>query len=180
MNFDSFTTFCTSLEEVTEEFPFGPETLVYKVRGKIFAITSIEDFKGVSLKCDPELAIELREHYPGVTPGYHLNKKHWNSVRLDQSIPDKLIREWIQHSYELVKSKAPLKKTAVKKKAMPAGKKTALKSAKKSTGSSRTSSNKGAQATTSKNNEGEKKTSKPLPKSPSRKGSVKKSSGVKR
>ena len=119
MDIESYRNFCLSLPSVTEEFPFGPDTLVYKVRGKVFAIAGIEDFRSVSLKCDPELAIELREHYTGVTPGYHLNKKHWNSVRLDQSIPDKLVREWIQHSYDLVKAKAPLKKKNPAKKTKP-------------------------------------------------------------
>jgi predicted DNA-binding protein (MmcQ/YjbR family) len=115
MNVESFISYCSSLEGITEEFPFGPQTLVYKVNGKIFAIAGLEEFSRISLKCDPELAIELRERYPGVIPGYHLNKKHWNTVLMDHSIPDKLIREWIYHSYELVKGKPAKKKAAAKK-----------------------------------------------------------------
>ena len=89
---------------VTEEFPFDDSTLVYKVMGKIFALTNVEVFKGINLKCDPERAVELREEYPAVQPGYHMNKKHWNTIAMDGSVGDRLIKSWIDHSYELVVS----------------------------------------------------------------------------
>ncbi len=110
MNIEYFRSFCLSLEDVTEEFPFGPDTLVYKVRGKVFALTGIESFESINLKCDPEQVMDLRERYPAVLPGYHMNKKHWNTVLMDNSIPDKLIKEWILHSYEQVIKQMPKKK----------------------------------------------------------------------
>jgi len=87
---------------VEEGMPFGNETLVFKVMGKLFALTNIETFASVNLKCDPEKAVELREQYPSVIPGYHMNKKHWNTVLMDGTISDKLIKEWTKESYELV------------------------------------------------------------------------------
>lgn len=94
---------CLSLPHAQETTPFGPDTLVYKVAGKVFAITSPDAFPPfINLKCDPDRAIELREQHAGITPGYHMNKKHWNSVRLDGSVPSKLIRQLIDHSYELI------------------------------------------------------------------------------
>ena len=117
MDIESFRNFCLSLENTTEEFPFGPETLVFKVAGKIFALTHVDEFTRVNLKCDPELVTELRERYPAVLPGYHMNKKHWNSIMMDHSIPDSLLKEWIRHSYEQVLAKLPKsKKPAGKKK----------------------------------------------------------------
>jgi predicted DNA-binding protein (MmcQ/YjbR family) len=91
-----------ALPEVREEQPFGPDALVYKVRGKMFAIVSPEVPPSVSLKCNPVLATMLRETYPAVTPGYHLNKQHWNTVLMDGSVPEGEVSEWISHSYELV------------------------------------------------------------------------------
>jgi predicted DNA-binding protein (MmcQ/YjbR family) len=88
--------------EAKEELPFGPDTLVYKVRGKIFALVAPESPPSVSLKCNPILATMLRDTYPAVTPGYHLNKQHWNTVIVDGSVPESELREWIAHSYELV------------------------------------------------------------------------------
>ena len=86
-----------------ETLPFGPDTLVYKVGGKMFTLTSPDDFpSSVNLKCDPERALALRDQYPAITPGYHMNKRHWNTLILDGSVPGKLIRELIDHSYELV------------------------------------------------------------------------------
>ena len=93
--------FCLSLKSVTESFPFDDDALVFKVMGKMFALTSLED-RTLSLKCDPEKAIVLREQYPSVTPGYHMSKKLWNTIQLDGSISDTLIREWIVDSYGLV------------------------------------------------------------------------------
>jgi predicted DNA-binding protein (MmcQ/YjbR family) len=104
MDIESFRQFCLSFPEVTEEFPFGPDTLVYKVRGKMFALTDLEQFESINLKCDPEEAIELRERYPAVKPGYHMNKKHWNTVQIDHSVTDAVLKKWIKDSYELVLS----------------------------------------------------------------------------
>lgn len=115
MNLESFRLYCLNKEKVSEEFPFGEDTLVFKVKGKIFAITDIEAFAGINLKCDPEKAIELREQYDAVQPGYHMNKKHWNTVVMDGSLSDKLVNELIDHSYELVAGKASGNKRVKKK-----------------------------------------------------------------
>lgn len=104
MNLEYFRTYCLSKKGVTEELPFGPDTLVYKVMGKVFALTGIDNFTSVNLKSDPEIAIELRERFDAVQPGYHMNKKHWNTVLIDGSVPDNLLKTWIDHSYELVAS----------------------------------------------------------------------------
>jgi len=94
---------CLSKPGAEESTPFGPDTLVYKVGGKIFAITSPDDFPPrVNLKCDPERAIELRDRYESILPGYHMNKRHWNTVILDGSVPSALVRELVDHSYQLV------------------------------------------------------------------------------
>ncbi len=102
MNIEEIRLFCLSLKGTTEDLPFDESTLVFKVRNKIFALTSLDKPFSLNLKCDPEKAIELRERYDAVLPGYHMNKKHWNTVNLDGSISDDLIREWIIHSYNLV------------------------------------------------------------------------------
>jgi predicted DNA-binding protein (MmcQ/YjbR family) len=91
-----------NMKGVTEEFPFDKNTLVFKVMGKMFALADLELFTSINLKCDPEIGAELREQYPAVQPGYHMNKKHWNTVIMDGSVPDKLIRGWITDSYDLV------------------------------------------------------------------------------
>jgi predicted DNA-binding protein (MmcQ/YjbR family) len=109
MNIEQFQEYCISLPGVTEEFPFGEEILVYKVKGKIFALTNIDDFQSVNLKCDPENAVELRERYDGVKPGYHMNKKHWNTVEVHSNIPNKLLLQWIRDSYDLVVKSLPKK-----------------------------------------------------------------------
>jgi predicted DNA-binding protein (MmcQ/YjbR family) len=105
MNIESLREYCISKKSVTESFPFDEETLVFKASGKIFALVSLEGDLNVNLKCNPALAIELRERYPSVIPGYHMNKKHWNTVIVDGSIPDKEIFSWIDHSYDLVMKK---------------------------------------------------------------------------
>lgn len=105
MNIESLRDYCISKRSVSESFPFDDETLVFKVSGKIFALINLEGEMMINLKCDPALALELRERYPAVMPGYHMNKIHWNTVRLDGSIPDKEIFLWIDHSYELVLKK---------------------------------------------------------------------------
>lgn len=103
MNIEIIREHCVSKEGTEECFPFGDDTLVYKVRGKIFALINLTGDLTVNLKCNPSLALELREKYPAVTPGYHMNKKHWNTIAADGSIPDKEILKWINHSYDLVK-----------------------------------------------------------------------------
>ena len=94
---------CLAFPETEESFPFGEQTLVFKVAGKIFALLALDALPPyVNLKCDPEHAIELRERHGGITPGYHMNKRHWNSVRLDRSVPSPLVRELVSESYRLV------------------------------------------------------------------------------
>lgn len=101
---------CLSKPGAEETTPFGPDTLVYKVKGKVFALTTPDEFPArVNLKCDPERAVVLREEYESVIPGYHMNKKHWNTLILDGSLPSKLVRELIDHSYGLVASGAKKK-----------------------------------------------------------------------
>ena len=102
MDISAFRTYCLNKKGVTEEFPFGPDTLVFKVLGKMFALTGIDTFASINLKCDPEKALELREQYPAVRPGYHMSKKHWNTITMDGSIQDKLICQWVDDSYNLV------------------------------------------------------------------------------
>ncbi|GAB1404019.1 putative protein YjbR [anaerobic digester metagenome] len=103
MNIEELRDFCLSLHGTSEDFPFDATTLVFKVGGKIFCLTDLEGPLQVNLKCDPEKAIGLREHYPSVKPGYHMNKKHWNTVEIDGSVNDELLRSWIMDSYELVR-----------------------------------------------------------------------------
>lgn len=93
--------FCLTFKGVTESFPFDEDTLVFKVMGRIFALLSLED-QTLNLKCDPEKAIALRETYDVVTPGYHMNKKHWNTIQLTGQVAERLIREWIGDSYRIV------------------------------------------------------------------------------
>ncbi|WP_186757476.1 MmcQ/YjbR family DNA-binding protein [Echinicola salinicaeni] len=104
-----FRDYCLAKSGVTEDTPFGPETLCFKVGGKIFAITDIALFESVNLKCDPERAVELREHYSGIIPGYHMNKKHWNTVSSKGDVPDRLILELVDHSYNLIFKGLPKK-----------------------------------------------------------------------
>ena len=107
MNLENFRAYCLQKAGVTEELPFDDQTLVFKVLGKMFALTDIPLFKSVNLKCAPEKAIQLRETYASVTPGYHMNKKHWNTVQMDGSIVDNVIYQWIDDSYQLVVNKLP-------------------------------------------------------------------------
>lgn len=95
--------FCLSLSGSEEAFPFGPETSVFKVAGKMFAVSQLTRSPlSVSLKCEPELAEQLRAAYPAVSPGYHLNKRHWNTIVLDGSMPEQTIKDMIEDSYDLV------------------------------------------------------------------------------
>lgn len=103
MDIESFRIYCLSKAETTESFPFDESTLVFKVAGKMFALTGLDrpEFK-VNLKCDPERAVELREEYEEVQPGYHMSKKHWNTVDFEGGLHRDLLKELIDHSYELV------------------------------------------------------------------------------
>ncbi len=112
MDLEQFRNYCLSLPAVTEEFPFDENTLVFKVAGKMFALTNIDFFESINLKCDPEIAIELRERYAAVLPGYHMNKLHWNTVLMDGTITNKQVQEWTKHSYDLVVASLPKKTKA--------------------------------------------------------------------
>lgn len=94
---------------VTEGLPFGPEVLVFKVMGKMFALCDITHFKSFNAKCDPDRAIELREQYSGIIPGYHMNKQHWNTILCDGSVPDELMYELLDESYKLIAASLPKK-----------------------------------------------------------------------
>lgn len=109
MHLDEILHFCLQLPAAEETFPFDNKTLVFKVMGKMFALVDVEDPDGINLKCDPERAIELRERYDGIHAGYHMSKKHWNTVDLRGSVDDNMIRELILHSYELVVKGLPKK-----------------------------------------------------------------------
>jgi predicted DNA-binding protein (MmcQ/YjbR family) len=109
MDIETFRDYCLAKKGVTEGFPFDQETLVFKVMGKMFALTDVDTFPSINLKCDPEKAIELRERYPAVQPGYHMSKAHWNTVIMDGSVPDKLLFEWTDHSYNLIFASLPKK-----------------------------------------------------------------------
>jgi predicted DNA-binding protein (MmcQ/YjbR family) len=97
--------YCISKKGSSESFPFGDDTLVFKAKDKIFALVNLDGDLSLNLKCDPALALELRERYSSVTAGYHMNKKHWNTVMLNGSVPDKEIFTWIDHSFDLVTGK---------------------------------------------------------------------------
>jgi predicted DNA-binding protein (MmcQ/YjbR family) len=113
MDLGEFRTFCLGLPGVTSDFPFDENVLAMRVggttdkAGKIFALTDTFLFESMNLKCDPERAIELRERYRGILPGWHMNKRHWNTVRTDGTVPEALLRELIVHSYELVRDSLP-------------------------------------------------------------------------
>jgi predicted DNA-binding protein (MmcQ/YjbR family) len=108
MDLAKFREYCLRKPEATEGTPFGPDVLVFKVGGKIFALASLDEVPArANLKCDPDLALELRDRYEQVTPGYHMNKKHWNTVEIEAGIPDSELRKMIHHSYELVAKRLP-------------------------------------------------------------------------
>ena len=102
MNIESFRDYCLSFKATSEGFPFDQKVLVFKAGGKIFALCDIDNFDFVNLKCDPDKALELRASNPGIRPGWHMSKKHWNSVYTDGSVDDELFKELIAHSYELI------------------------------------------------------------------------------
>lgn len=109
MNIEELRDHCLQLRAVTEDFPFGEETLVFRVAGKIFLLTGLTEANRFNVKCDPELAIELRERYSEVKPGYHMNKKHWNTVYMDGQLTDKQLCDMIDHSYDLIFKSLPKK-----------------------------------------------------------------------
>ncbi len=109
MNVEEYRDFCLSFPGVTEGFPFDSQTLVFKVMGKMFALTDIDSFEFINLKCAPERAITLREQFEEIKPGWHMNKVHWNSVFANGDLEDDLIKELITHSYELIAASLPKK-----------------------------------------------------------------------
>ena len=109
MNLEELRDYCLSKKGALESFPFGDTTLVVKVGDKIFALINLDGPPSINLKCDPAKAIELREFYLSIIPGYHMNKKHWNTVLLDGSLSNELIRSMLDHSYELVLKSLPEK-----------------------------------------------------------------------
>ncbi len=102
MDLESLHNYCLSLKGSEESQPFGPENIVLKVKNKIFGIIALNDPLSINLKCDPEKALELREQFSFVQPGYHMNKKHWNTIILEDIVTDRLVKEWIDHSYKLI------------------------------------------------------------------------------
>lgn len=102
MDIEELRDFCLSLKETEEKMPFGEKTLVFSVKGKIFCLTDITAFEFINLKCDPDEAVILREEYEEVTPGYHMSKRHWNSVKIIGSLSNKMLETWIVNSYNLV------------------------------------------------------------------------------
>ncbi|MEX0883357.1 MAG: MmcQ/YjbR family DNA-binding protein [Cyclobacteriaceae bacterium] len=109
MTIDFFRNYCLSKPGTSEDTPFDENTLCFRVVNKIFAIIDINLFESVNLKCDPEKAILLRESYEGIMPGYHMNKRHWNTVSFNGSVPDPVILELVDHSYQLVFESLPKK-----------------------------------------------------------------------
>jgi len=108
MNVEVLREYCISKPHTTESLPFGPENLVLKVGGKMFGLISLDASPArINLKCNPELAEQLRDEYPAVLPGYHMNKKHWNTIIMNSSIRWAQVQEWIDHSYELVLQSLP-------------------------------------------------------------------------
>ena len=106
MNLETFYEYCLSKKGATEHFPFDEDTLVFKVGGKMFALSSLSQWEkgmpSINLKCDPERAEELRAEFNDIQPGYHMSKVHWNTIALNGDVSDKMVRELIDHSYELV------------------------------------------------------------------------------
>ena len=108
MDLAHFREYCLRKPGATENTPFGPDVLVFKVGGKMFALAALDEVPAkVNLKCDPDLALELRDRYEQVTPGYHMNKKHWNTVEIESGVPDAEARKMIDHSYDLVARSLP-------------------------------------------------------------------------
>lgn len=109
MDLSTYRDYCLKKPGVTEGFPFDQETLVFKVMNKMFVLLDVDLFVSINLKCDPERSVELRERYLAVQPGYHMNKLHWNTVEVNSDVPDQLLLELTDHSYELVVASLPKK-----------------------------------------------------------------------
>ena len=113
MNLETYYEYCISKKGVTEHFPFDKDTLVFKVGGKMFALSSLKQWENgeasINLKCNPERALELRGEYDDIQPGFHMSKTHWNTVNINKSVPDKLVIELIDHSYKLIFDSLPKK-----------------------------------------------------------------------
>lgn len=109
MNVENLRMICLKLPGVTEGFPFDETTLVFKVMGKMFALMNLDGPLRINLKCDPDEAIDLRERYSFVLPGYHMNKQLWNTVVVDEFTPDDLLIKWVKDSYQLIVAKLPKK-----------------------------------------------------------------------
>jgi predicted DNA-binding protein (MmcQ/YjbR family) len=108
MDLGEFREYCSAKPRVTEGTPFGETVLVFKIGGKMFALASLDELPTtVNLKCDPDWALDLRDRYEQVTPGYHMNKRHWNTVEIEAGIPDAELRKMIDHSYDLVARSLP-------------------------------------------------------------------------
>jgi len=110
MNIEEIRDYCNSKKAVTESFPFDEETLVFKVMDKMFLLTNLDGDLSINVKCNPELAIELREEYPAIKPGFHMNKKHWNTIFINGSLSESFIKEQIDNSYNLIIDKLPKNK----------------------------------------------------------------------
>ncbi len=114
MDLAQFREYCLSKPRATEGTPFGPDVLVFKVGGKMFALAALDEVPStVNLKCDPDLALDLRDRYEQITPGYHMNKKHWNTIDIEGCIPDAELQRLIDHSYDLVVKGLPKSKAKV-------------------------------------------------------------------
>lgn len=109
MDIEQFRDYCLAKKNVTESTPFDENTLVFKVHDKMFALVNMDGPLQVNLKCEPTKALILRDRYDCVIPGYHMNKKHWNTIRIDGTLPDALIKDWMDESYNLVVSSLPKK-----------------------------------------------------------------------
>lgn len=108
MHLEALRDFCLNLPACTEDFPFDESTLVFRIGGKIFLLVDVDEGHTFNAKCEPEYAIELRERFPeAIQPGYHMNKKHWNTVSLRHQLDDKLLRDLIEHSYQLIWASLP-------------------------------------------------------------------------
>jgi predicted DNA-binding protein (MmcQ/YjbR family) len=117
MNIEQIREYCLSLPGVTEDMPFGVDTLVFRVMNKIFALVNLDGETRINLKCDPARAIELREEYPSIIPGYHMNKEHWNTLIMDGRLKRELIISLIDHSFKLIAESLPkAKKEELKQK----------------------------------------------------------------
>ena len=115
MDIESLREYCLGKQGATETLPFGPDVIVFKVGGRAFLLLPLDaEQLQFNVKCDPDLAIELREQYACVLPGYHMNKKHWNTIVVDASVSLKQLKEWIDHSFDLVQRKTTKKRHSKK------------------------------------------------------------------